>query len=254
MRLALLLALCICLNARATTASTDFTDLWVTANESGWGANVMQQNDILFISIFVYSQDGSPTWYVGSDVVRQSSSQFTGTLYQTTGPWFGSLFDPTQVFLRPVGSITFNAITVATGTLTYSVDGVQVAKSIRRLSLKGDNLSGNFIGASVGVFSSCSNPINNGPAELAAVFSVSQSGNSVQILETGNGYTCTHTGTYSQYGRTAQVNGNSSCSTGEFGTFTAFELVASIGALTGRLISDSNVCHYDAHFGGIRRR
>jgi hypothetical protein len=62
-----------------TSFSADLTDLWWNESESGWGVNVIQQQDTLFLTFFVYGPDNAPTWYSASDV---RCSMFT-----CTGRW-----------------------------------------------------------------------------------------------------------------------------------------------------------------------
>src|SRR5258705_165152 len=101
--------------ASAPTASTDFTDMWwVGPAESGWGANVIQQGDTLFITLFVYGINNQPTWYVGPATAYQGTvagaQRFTGLLYKVSGPYFGApVFDTTTVNVTSVASITFTA-------------------------------------------------------------------------------------------------------------------------------------------------
>jgi hypothetical protein len=104
----------------------DVTGLWYIPSESGWGMNVIQQNTVLFITIFVYGPDGKPTWYVGSNTqyVTGTVEKFTGPLYATTGPYFGGTFNSNAVSVRQVGTITFD--------VTYSVDGVTVNKTVQQ--------------------------------------------------------------------------------------------------------------------------
>jgi len=59
-RLLALAAAAFALPALASTHSTDYTDLWYLPAESGWGVNVVQQNDIVFATFFVYGPDGTP--------------------------------------------------------------------------------------------------------------------------------------------------------------------------------------------------
>ena len=46
--------------ARASSG-TNFTDQWWNPDESGWGASILQQGDVLFVDLFVYGADGRPT-------------------------------------------------------------------------------------------------------------------------------------------------------------------------------------------------
>lgn len=142
-----LVALAVSISSRAATMS----DLWWNSNESGWGVNIIQQQDIVFLTLFVYTPSGQPTWYVGpaTTLVSSSSTQrtFTGGLYATTGPWFGAFFNPNAVGVRQVGNVTFTATSPVRGTLTYTVDGVTVTKAIQRQTWRHINLGGTYYGA-----------------------------------------------------------------------------------------------------------
>src|SRR5215207_11325714 len=73
--------------ASATSFSTDYTDLWFSPAESGWGLNLSQQGNTMFGTLFVYGTDQTPRWYVASALVATSTNSFTGALYRTTGPY-----------------------------------------------------------------------------------------------------------------------------------------------------------------------
>ncbi len=63
-------ALCaIVLPARAT----NYQDLWWNPNESGWGIQIVQQSDTLFLTWFIYDGAGNPTWVVSDGVTRIAS-------------------------------------------------------------------------------------------------------------------------------------------------------------------------------------
>ena len=81
-KMAAVLVACCATLSHAATSSTDFSDLWSNANEQGWGANVIQQNDILFVTLFVNNQSNAPVWYVASAVTRTAN---TGTTLNFTG-------------------------------------------------------------------------------------------------------------------------------------------------------------------------
>lgn len=81
------------LPAAATTFSIDFTDLWYNApaeSEAGWGVNVIQQNEVLFATLFVYGPDGTPRWYVASRLDPAGENRFAGPLYTAAGTYFGA--------------------------------------------------------------------------------------------------------------------------------------------------------------------
>jgi hypothetical protein len=111
--------------------SDNFQDLWWNPSESGWGVNVTHQGDIVFATLFTYGADGKPLWLVMSKGDRTSAGTYSGPLYRTTGPAFdASPWHP--VTLTQVGTMTFSFSSGDAGTMTYTVDGVTVTKSIER--------------------------------------------------------------------------------------------------------------------------
>jgi len=84
-------------NAKATSFTTDQSDLWYIPSESGWGMQLVQRDSVIFATLFVYGQNNQPTWYV-STMNYTSNLTWTGPLYATTGPWFGTVpFNPQNV-------------------------------------------------------------------------------------------------------------------------------------------------------------
>jgi hypothetical protein len=87
--------------------TTDQSDVWWIPAESGWGIQIVQQETTIFATMFIYGSDGNPAWYVAT-LSYNGSFVWTGTLYATTGPWFGSpVFNPSNVTATPVGTMTF---------------------------------------------------------------------------------------------------------------------------------------------------
>jgi len=250
-------ALC-SLSTHATTFTTDASDLWWNPNESGWGVNVVQQYDTLFLTFFVYGSNGSPTWYVAPANVYSSTAgsptiAYTGTLYQTTGPWFaGATFNPSAVGATPVGTATFTLESVEGASLSYTVNGVSVFKALRRQTWRSENLTGSYLGASIGTYTGCA---SNGYAEEPAYISISQSGASFSMTSqfTQNGVTCNYSGTYSQNGHMGNITGNVSCTNGGAGTFNAFEIEVNPSGITARAATTFGSCRWSGHLGGLRR-
>jgi hypothetical protein len=129
-------------------STTDFSDQWWVAGESGWGAAVLQQSNTLFIDLMVYGTDGKPTWFVSTAPLQTNPTQghtvFVGDLYATTGPYYGAGFNPSLVTSRKVGTLAFDATAGNSATLNYTVDGVPVVKSIVRQTWTYENLSGTY--------------------------------------------------------------------------------------------------------------
>jgi len=128
------------LHAFATSTTTDFSDLWFNPAEEGWGVNVIQQNDIQFITLFVYGPDNKPKWYVAPATVFFGTINgrltFSGPLYETTGPFLGApVFDESQVNVVRAGDLAFAADQVGSATLSYTVGNQTITKAIQRQTL-----------------------------------------------------------------------------------------------------------------------
>jgi hypothetical protein len=259
-----ILAVCVaCFTAlgHAATATTDFSDLWFNTNEEGWGANVIQQNNVLFITLFVNNASNAPVWYVASAVTQVASTgttvNFTGPLYQTTAPYFGGAFNEANVTNRQVGTITFSASQISLATLTYSVDGVNVAKQVTRQTWRAENIAGTYLGAVSGTWSSCGGP-RNGYQESFVTLTVNQDNLAITMREDGAGgsYSCTYNGNYTQDGRLGMITGNVLCTDGVNQTFIASEVQGGIQNLSMRLVATQftgGSCTFSGRIGGMRR-
>ena len=80
------------LAAGTASPAVDYTDLWWSPTESGWGMAMAQQFGINFVAWYVYDSNGRATWRVAT--CTMSGSSCTGSLYRTTGPPLGPTFDP----------------------------------------------------------------------------------------------------------------------------------------------------------------
>jgi hypothetical protein len=111
--------------------SDNFQDLWWNPSESGWGVNVTHQGSILFATLFTYDASGQPLWLVMSNGASTSAGQFSGPLYRVTGPAFNASPWGTAT-PQQVGTMSFSFSDGDDGTLTYTVNGVSVTKTITR--------------------------------------------------------------------------------------------------------------------------
>ena len=248
-------------NAAASTFSTDATDLWYAApaeSESGWGVNVIQQGDTLFLTMFVHGPNSQPTWFVGSNTAFAGRSGdavvFRGPLYATAGSPYSAPWSPGAFNIRPAGSVTFTLTTVNTATLSYTADGATVSKNLVRQTWKANDLSGQYIGGLAGTFSQCANPATNGfTLENANVAIVNTATNFDMDLENPlAGASCSYRGSYSQSGRLGSASGNFTCSGNVAGTFTASEIDGNATGFTLRLEERSSHCNYSGRLGGVR--
>jgi hypothetical protein len=119
-------------NLAQFTPQYDYSDLWWTPAESGWGMTLTQHTGgSLFVAWFVYGNDGKPIWYVIPGGTWGGAS-FSGKVYKTTGPFFGGQFNPTSVTVTQAGTAALNFSDYSHATFSYTVDGVTGQKNIER--------------------------------------------------------------------------------------------------------------------------
>lgn len=106
------------------------TALWWNAAESGWGLNVNHQGNKIFATLFTYDASG-PMWLVMSDGQRQADGSYAGALYRTTGPAFNAV-PFTAASVTSVGTMRLAFSGSDNASLTYTVDGTTVSKSLTR--------------------------------------------------------------------------------------------------------------------------
>jgi hypothetical protein len=239
-----------------TTFSTDYTDLWFNPSESGWGVNVIQQYETLFATLFVYGTDNTARWYVASDLRGSNATSFTGTLYQTTGPYFGAAWTG-SAGVNAVGSMTFTFSSANAGTLTYTVNGVPVTKQIQRQTFRPNNIAGNYIGGMTALASSCASSADNGFALITGLLTVQHGASNPSMRvefrnNAGVSATCTFTGPYAAAGRLGTITGNFTCTLGSVGTFTMSEVDVGTNGFTSKFSGRDQFCTYTGYFGGIK--
>lgn len=239
-----------------TSFSTDVTDLWWNPDESGWGINLVQQNDTVFATLFVYDGNMRAHWYVGSDLSAQSASSsgasFQGDLFETQGPYFGVPFNPSAVSAKKVGTVTLQIAFPASGTLAYTVNGVTVTKAIRRQTWALNDATGSYDGFRTIV--SASGGTGCGPNTNSFSF--------LQVLQgptsLGMNWTfdrtavCRSAGSYSQEGHLGSSSGSFSCDDGRQGTYTLSELETTLYGFSARYNGTENGCTIQGRIGGVR--
>lgn len=170
-----LLAVCFVFAALVRpAAAVDWSDIWWAGQaESGWGVNFINADNFIFATFFVYGPNNQPIWYTAQLTV-DANGVWSGPLYLTTGTYFGAPWNTANNSVTQVGSATFNPNTSFSGTFTYNVNNVNVSKQIQRQTLKTIPLGGKYSGAYLSIFSSCSNPANNGPITYYTNLTVTQ--------------------------------------------------------------------------------
>lgn len=109
----------------------DYTDLWWNPGESGWGLNIVQHaSGNIFAVIYTYDAPNRPMWYVMPGGTWSSPTVFTGALYRVTGSPALAAFKAGDV--TQVGTATFSFSDASNGSITYSVNGVPVQKTLQK--------------------------------------------------------------------------------------------------------------------------
>lgn len=249
----------------ATTTTTDYSDLWYNApaeSQAGWGVNIAQQGEILFATLFVYGSDGTPRWYVASNVVPTGAANtFSGALFNVpTGTWFGVPWTGISG-VQTVGNISFTFAGATTGTMTYTVNSVQVTKNIVRQTWNGDSLAGTYVGAVTGFGPTCG---PTGRVRIPGALVVTHAPPSQSVTMTldfnvsPNAGRCTYHGTYSQVGSVGTIGpGTYSCDVdgvvnAVVGNFTVDEIRATRNGWLGRITVVSPNCDYAGYMGGVK--
>ncbi len=114
----------------------DYTDMWWTPSEPGWGAAITQQADTIFVAWYVYNPDmsGNPIWFVAPNCqIASDGASCGGPAYQVKGPPFGTTFDPKQVVSTNVGQFRLTFDDANHGTFNYLGTTIFVTKTITRM-------------------------------------------------------------------------------------------------------------------------
>jgi hypothetical protein len=252
----LVLAAALVPSARATSASTDASDLWWIPAESGWGIQLNQQHATIFATMFVYAQGGQPEFYVAALEPTSTGYVWTGTVYRTTGPWWGASFNSALVNEVPVGAMSFQMLTVSTARLDYTIAGVRVIKDVQRMSFANDRFGGTFLGAlkRTAVSGPCASTT---PVE-AGVQVTHNGGSTLSATLATTTFVCSTSGAaYTQRGQFGSAYGNYGCTNGETGTISMFEMKGAVDTLTFRFRFTGSgpgySCTMDGDFAGVQQ-
>ena len=243
-----------------TSSLPDYSDLWYTPAESGWGLNVIQNNNIIFMTMYVYGTDNTPRWYVASGMVaNQAGNVFTGALYRTNGAYFGAAWDGSLSQTIPVGNATLTFASQNSAVLSYNVDNVTVTKTISRFGFTTDTFTGPYFGGHIALGSGCGNAnpdyyiVNRFTATHPTASTVRFQ---VDINTTSGSATCVYQGSYTKTGRVGQItDGGWACAGAaqNSGTFTMSDIQLSANGFTARFSGRDQFCPaINGTFGGVR--
>ncbi|HXF78617.1 MAG TPA: hypothetical protein VN598_07125 [Usitatibacter sp.] len=259
---AILATFAVSLPAAATSTGIDYTDQWWGGSaEHGWGVNFIEQGTTIFATLFVYGQDQTPRWFVAT-MQGGGGTAFSGPMYSTTAPYFGAgTFNGDSTVATQVGSMSVNFSNAYNGSLSYSVNGVNVSKSIQRQSFAVNNLTGHYLGGLTATGSNCHNS-PNGAILIFDTMTVTQTGQSAQMVvnffaANGQASQCTFSGTLNPQGVMGQISGgNFNCTVGgsaaNVGSFNIDTITATQTGFSGLFTGSDQFCSYNGYFGGVK--
>jgi hypothetical protein len=249
--------LCLALLFAATlpAQAADYTDIWYTPPENGWGVNFVQSDNFIFATFFIYGPDSKPTWYTGQ-MNADGLGHYTGGLYATTGTYFGTVpFNPAQTAINQVGTLTFTPSAADAGMLTYNVGAVTVTKNIQRLTLTGIALGGNYTGGQSGAYSACTSAGDNFLYKDNFDASVMQTDTGATFtFNYTSGINCTLSGNLVQSGQLYSIpSATYVCDTGLSTTASMSEIKKTSQGIEGVLSAPSVGlgCREDATFSAV---
>ena len=240
--------------------AADYTDLWWIPVESGWGVNVVQSDNFLFLTFFIYGADNKPTWYT-AQLTLDATGAYSGGLYANAGTYYALPWNTGDAIPgQQVGSAAFkpNSTNAYQATLTYVVNGVgTVTKAVERQTLTAINLGGSYAGGLTGAQTGCS---------AAGTY---RNTYDLQVTQTSAGattftfafptYACTLTGTVVQHGTQYTMSGAAyECTQNGQTVLTATanlaELKATAQGIEGRWTAPlSGGCTENAYFSAVLR-
>ena len=248
-------ALCAFVPLSANAA--DYTDLWWTPTEPGWGLTLVQSDSFIFLSFFIYGEGNKPTWYT-AELRPDAQGGYGGGVYLSMGTDYTKPWNPgDRTSAQQVGSAQFrpSAANSYQATLTYVVNNVVYTKAIERMALTQINLAGTYTGGLAGVQSGC-----NGAGSYKNSYDLQATqtaAGAFSLAFTFPTYACTLTGTLLQTGSQYQATGaeyrcNQGNTTVLATTANISELKATAQGIEGRWVAPvGGGCTESAYFSAV---
>jgi hypothetical protein len=241
--------------------AADYTDLWWNPAESGWGVNLVQTDNFMFLTFFIYGQDHKPTWYTAG-LVLDGTGAFSGGLYATTGTYYAQPWNAGDAgTAQQVGTASFrpSSTNAYQATLTYVVNGVgTVTKAVERQPLTAPAIGGQYTGGMSAAQTSCNNSSDNGGYRATYDLQVTQTtAGAATFAFTYPTYACTLSGALVQHGRQYVISGaDYKCvqngTTVFSGSADMSEIAATAQGVEGRWSADvGSGCQESAQFSAV---
>jgi hypothetical protein len=242
-----------------------WTDWWWNREESGWGVNVGHQYDTIFAAFFVYGPSGAAKWYSGGAGLTGPTNEygyqpFSGDLYESTGPFFGSAFNPGLVQRRKVGTFTFSPSSPGTAKVTYSVDGVtSPEKQVERFTINHIPLGGHYLTTGVITKDDCSllsdtgTPLIIGEFEITETGTPGETGNlTIVFYDDVDSEYCETSATYHQYGSIYSIETATACIIDFPVAMRFLDVKSTAEGISGKVRIEQDECLAEMNFTATR--
>ena len=221
----------------ARADALEYTDVYYNPAESGWGVFLVQSDTTQFLAFFIYGTDNKPTWYT-AQLAQDVAGNYNGQLYATTGTYFGLPWNPAQLTVAAVGTVSFAPTDAYRATVTYALTGGEpITKTVQRQTLTAYKLAGNYSGSVSGTQSGCADPgLNDAQFRGRYNLAASQTGDTAAAMTItfvdpeNNGVVCTIQGPLTHFGRIYKM-ANAQLSCKEPGATTAETTAVAIDSL-----------------------
>ncbi len=257
------MALCGTLSIGAHAGS--YQDLWWNPDESGWGVNIIQQANILVATWFIYDTDGKPLWLLGT-AASSGGTSYAGEVYKYTGPPYAAAsFDANAVTETAVGTTQLNFADLASGTISYTVNGATVTKNIIRQSYAYPKIADTYVVSAIRVRSGCSDSSQNGTVYLYNhAYDFYAVGNTLSIsygnVDADGVFmgACSAVGTMGIHGSVVSFSAPFNCVNGTAGTLAISDLRVTDSGFLGSFIwqyaAGSSSCRFADSTSGARKQ
>jgi len=113
---------------------SNYTGIWWAGQpENGWGVALFQQGNDMAGSWYTYDAAGQTSWFVIHGGNWMDANTCVAALLRGTGaPVIGTSYDASKFSGSDAGKIVFKFSDTKSGTMTYSVDGIEQTKKISK--------------------------------------------------------------------------------------------------------------------------
>jgi len=249
----------ILLAASVSAKAGFYTDIWYKAVEPGWGVNLVQTDNFIFVTFFIFGPDGKPTWYV-ANLNYDGVDSYKGDVFAVTGTFFGVPWVPANTSEAKVGTASFkpSAANAYQATLSYAIPGVGSAtNAIARQTLTAPALGGVYVGGQAGAYKGCTLADNNGAYKDFFDLTVDHLANGAATFKFDyTNVSCTLSGTLVQDGLLYRIpTATYTCSDGLDTTASMTQIKQTSQGVEGQIFA-ANVgdgCNESASFSAVLR-